>query len=74
MAVLYGVAILWKYDAEVLWAAIGSVINSWLSITLKRILNHERPASGLRSDPGMPSSHAQSIFYVEAFAIFSSNV
>lgn len=62
--------ILWKHDAEVLWAATGSILNSYISITLKQILNHERP-SGLRSDPGMPSSHAQSIFYVSVFALLS---
>ncbi|XP_072959994.1 lipid phosphate phosphatase epsilon 2, chloroplastic-like [Typha angustifolia] len=71
VAALFGIVILWKHDAEVLWAAMGSVVNSWLSITLKQIINHQRPASALRSDPGMPSSHAQSIFYAAAFAILS---
>ncbi|RWW88904.1 hypothetical protein BHE74_00002204 [Ensete ventricosum] len=71
VAALFGLAILWKHDAEILWAATGSVINAWLSITLKRILNHERPVAGLKPDPGMPSSHAQSIFYIEAFFILS---
>ncbi|PIA26918.1 hypothetical protein AQUCO_08500009v1 [Aquilegia coerulea] len=46
-------------------------MNSWLSIILKHIINHDRPASTLRSDPGMPSSHAQSIFFVVAFFIQS---
>ncbi|KAJ4782526.1 hypothetical protein LUZ62_040688 [Rhynchospora pubera] len=69
-AALFGLMILWKHDAEVLWAAMGSVINAWISVTLKRILNHERP-SGLRSDPGMPSSHAQSMFYISVFAVLS---
>ncbi|WOK97788.1 hypothetical protein Cni_G06496 [Canna indica] len=71
VAALFGLVILWKHDAEVLWAAMGSVVNSWISIKLKRILNHERPVAGLRSDPGMPSSHAQSIFYAQTFAILS---
>ncbi|KAF3332806.1 lipid phosphate phosphatase epsilon 1 [Carex littledalei] len=70
VAGLFGLMILWKHDAEVLWAATGSIFNSYISVTLKRILNHERP-SGLRSDPGMPSSHAQSIFYVSVFALLS---
>ncbi|XP_078165948.1 lipid phosphate phosphatase epsilon 2, chloroplastic-like isoform X2 [Carex rostrata] len=65
---LLGLTILWKHDAEVQWAATGSIFNSFIAVTLKRILNHERP-SGLRSDPGMPSSHAQSIFYVSIFAV-----
>ncbi|XP_008784928.2 lipid phosphate phosphatase epsilon 1, chloroplastic [Phoenix dactylifera] len=71
VAGLFGLIILWKHDAEVMWAAMGSVVNAGLSITLKQILNHERPDSALRSDPGMPSSHAQSIFYAALFAILS---
>lgn len=71
VAGLFGLIILWKHDAEALWAAMGSVVNAWLSITLKQILNHQRPNSALKSDPGMPSSHAQSIFYAAFFAILS---
>ncbi|XP_075490211.1 lipid phosphate phosphatase epsilon 2, chloroplastic isoform X1 [Primulina tabacum] len=59
--------ILLRHDAESLWAAIGSVTNVTLSTALKRILNQERPTSTLKSDPGMPSSHAQSIFYTITF-------
>ncbi|WOL02949.1 hypothetical protein Cni_G11668 [Canna indica] len=69
VAAIIALAILFKHDAEVLWAAMGSVLNTSLSVGLKWVLNHDRPVSGLRSDPGMPSSHAQSIFYAEAFVI-----
>lgn len=71
VAGLFAVVLLWRHDAEALWAAMGSVLNSALSIILKRILNQERPVSHLRSDPGMPSSHAQSIFYSVMFIILS---
>lgn len=71
VAGLFGLAILWKHDAETLWAAMGSVVNSVISTTLKHMLNHQRPVSALRSDPGMPSSHAQSIFYVAVYAVLS---
>lgn len=70
---LFSTIILWRHNAESLWAAMGSIINAMLSVILKRILNHERPVSTLRSDPGMPSSHAQSIFFMVVFAILSSN-
>ncbi|PKU86962.1 dolichyldiphosphatase [Dendrobium catenatum] len=49
---------------------MGTIVNSLLSAALKKMLNQERP-SALRSDPGMPSSHAQSIFYGVVFAIHS---
>ncbi|GFQ08030.1 lipid phosphate phosphatase epsilon 2 chloroplastic [Phtheirospermum japonicum] len=46
---------------------MGAVLNAILSVALKQILKQERPFSTLRSDPGMPSSHAQSIFYTITF-------
>ncbi|XP_031474688.1 lipid phosphate phosphatase epsilon 2, chloroplastic-like [Nymphaea colorata] len=60
-----------KHDPESLWATIGSVSNSIISVCLKHLLNHERPMSALRTDPGMPSSHAQSILYVTVYASLS---
>ncbi|KAK7309307.1 hypothetical protein RJT34_05927 [Clitoria ternatea] len=67
---LFGSIILWRHDAEALWFAAGSILNSLLSVWLKRVLNQERPSS-LKSDPGMPSSHGQSIFFTVFFVILS---
>ncbi|KAL2348552.1 hypothetical protein Fmac_002552 [Flemingia macrophylla] len=55
-----------RHDAEASWFATGSVLNTLLSVWLKQILNQERP-SALKSDPGMPSSHAQSIFFPASY-------
>ncbi|TKY70420.1 Lipid phosphate phosphatase epsilon 2 [Spatholobus suberectus] len=71
VASLFGGFILWRHDAEALWFAAGSVLNALLSVWLKHILNQERPST-LKSDPGMPSSHAQSIFFTVFFVILSS--
>ncbi|XP_011016753.1 PREDICTED: lipid phosphate phosphatase epsilon 2, chloroplastic-like, partial [Populus euphratica] len=71
VAALFGAVILWRHDAEAVWAVLGSIVNSILSVILKRIFNQERPDSTLRSDPGMPSSHGQSIFFTLVFAILS---
>lgn len=71
MSALFGSIILLRHDGAALWAIIGSVSNSGLSVVLKRILNQERPATTLRTDPGMPSSHAQSISFISAFAVLS---
>ncbi|OMO84429.1 Phosphatidic acid phosphatase type 2/haloperoxidase [Corchorus olitorius] len=71
VAALFGGVLLWRHDAEALWAAMGSVVNALLSVVLKRVLNQERPVAGLKSDPGMPSSHAQSIFFTVVFIIAS---
>ncbi|XP_023544318.1 lipid phosphate phosphatase epsilon 1, chloroplastic-like [Cucurbita pepo subsp. pepo] len=72
VAALFAAIILLRHDAEALWTAMGSVINAILSIVLKRILNQERPIATLRPDPGMPSSHAQSIFFIVIFAALSA--
>ncbi|MCL7022814.1 hypothetical protein MKW94_009716 [Papaver nudicaule] len=68
---VFGIIVIWRHDALAMWAAMGAVVNAWLSITLKRILNQERPVATLGSGPGMPSSHAQSIFFASVFAILS---
>ena len=73
MAILFGAVLLGRHDAEALWAAMGSVLNTVLSVALKRVLNQERPVANVRSDPGMPSSHAQSIFFTFSFVVLSSN-
>lgn len=71
VSVLFCSVILLKHDAEALWTVLGSVFNVTLSVTLKRVINQERPVANLRSDPGMPSSHAQSISFIVTFSIVS---
>ncbi|KAJ6805370.1 lipid phosphate phosphatase epsilon 2, chloroplastic-like isoform X1 [Iris pallida] len=71
VAALLGLFILWRHDAEALWVAMGSIINSCLSVTLKWTLNHQRPVNASKSDPGMPSSHAQSLFYTGTYLVIS---
>ncbi|CAH2043073.1 unnamed protein product [Thlaspi arvense] len=71
VASLFGSVLLLRHDGAALWAVIGSVSNSALSAALKRILNQERPVATLRSDPGMPSSHAQSISFISVFTVLS---
>jgi len=72
VTILFGVFIIWRHDAEALWFAAGSILNAMFSISLKHILHQKRPST-LKSDPGMPSSHAQSIFFTVIFIILSSN-
>jgi len=70
LAAAYIFAGVWKHDVEIMWVSLGAAFNYLLSLTLKRVLNHERP-SDLRSDPGMPSSHAQSLCYAAMFLVLS---
>ncbi|KAI3712878.1 hypothetical protein L1987_71446 [Smallanthus sonchifolius] len=71
VAVTFGGLVILRHDVVALWAAMGSVLNLILSVTLKQILKQERPVSRVSSGHGMPSSHAQSIFYTIAFVILS---
>lgn len=73
VAATFGVFILLRHDALALWAATGSILNVILSVTLKQILKQERPVSEVNSgnEYGMPSSHAQSIFFTLVFVILS---
>ncbi|GJN21971.1 hypothetical protein PR202_gb09495 [Eleusine coracana subsp. coracana] len=64
-------AALWKHDVEIMWLFLGAIANRILSKVLKKMLNYERPTQALRSDPGMPSSHAQSIFYAATILVLS---
>ncbi|KAK8653182.1 hypothetical protein V6N13_127192 [Hibiscus sabdariffa] len=74
VSALFGGVILWRHDAEALWMEMGLIVNALVSIRLKRVLNQERPVVELKSDPGMPSSHAQSIFYIVVFTIASMSI
>ncbi|CAN6233797.1 unnamed protein product [Urochloa humidicola] len=67
----YVFAVVWKHDVEIMWVMLGASANYLLSLILKKMLNHERPAPDLRSDPGMPSSHAQSICYAATLLVLS---
>ncbi|CAI0420715.1 unnamed protein product [Linum tenue] len=69
----FGAFFVWRHhNADVLWVATGAVVSCVLSVALKRILKQERPLATTRSDPGMPSSHAQYIFYVLTFGVLAT--
>ncbi|XP_028807220.1 lipid phosphate phosphatase epsilon 2, chloroplastic-like [Neltuma alba] len=68
--ILFNAYIIWRHDAETLWFALGCALNMMLSVELKHILNQERPST-LKSDPGMPSSHAQTFYFIAMFTILS---
>ncbi|KAL1812541.1 hypothetical protein ACET3Z_022606 [Daucus carota] len=71
MVALFSLVLLLRHDAKAIWICAGSILNVGLSIALKRILNQERPSSATKSDPGMPSSHAQSLFFLSFVVILS---
>ena len=46
---------------------LGAIVNALLSKVLKRIINASRPPGAQLADPGMPSSHAQSLFFFASY-------
>jgi len=74
-ATKYGVSlavllvVLWTGpSSRACWAVAGSVASSGACKLLKSALNHARPAGAPRADPGMPSSHANSLAFLAATA------
>lgn len=65
------VIVILRHDAEAMWLLSGSLLDKVLSTVLKRVLNQARPVTTRKSDPGMPSSHAQSIFFLAAYVVVS---
>lgn len=52
--------------ATYLWVA-GGILNASVSKVLKRLINESRPVGARTADPGMPSSHAMSLFFLSVF-------
>ena len=53
---------------------VGSILNMLLGKAMKRILNIQRPTQSIKSDPGMPSSHATSLsYFATSFTLTASN-
>lgn len=73
--VITGLAIcclLWRRDGFAFVVLIGVLPSNVITKTMKYVLNHSRPATaGTKCDPGMPSSHATTFFYLAAFLSLS---
>jgi len=64
-ALVFGI-LLGRRDETTAWCIIGGVITAILCRMLKFIINASRPSS-IKSDPGMPSSHASTLAFLSAF-------
>lgn len=56
-------------NPQVTWAVMGIIVSAHISKFLKVLFNQRRPstASGIREDPGMPSSHAYTLLYTAVY-------
>ncbi|KAJ1633904.1 hypothetical protein T492DRAFT_977899 [Pavlovales sp. CCMP2436] len=61
------VALVWRDDARVTFCVVGAVVNSLANKGLKRLFDQARPPGSPLHDPGMPSSHASSLFFFAAY-------
>ena len=64
---LTAAALCYRRDSATALFVFGAVLNALLSKVLKRLINNARPSGSALSDPGMPSSHAQSLFFFAAY-------
>lgn len=66
----------WRRDAQMVAFVAGSIVNSILSMVLKRVINQARPTELIAQtslkrrpkDKGMPSSHAMGLSFIAAFS------
>ena len=59
--------LLWRRDAVTFLCISGAILNALLSKLLKQLINQARPEGARLADPGMPSSHAQSLGYFATY-------
>ncbi|CAM9407520.1 unnamed protein product [Hapterophycus canaliculatus] len=64
-----GVALVTRADVGTLVYVVGSLLNAVFSKVLKKTINQVRPDGARLSDPGMPSSHAMSLFYLGTYLV-----
>lgn len=57
-----------RADAATRFAVVGSVVAAFLTKVLKKVINEARPSEARKADPGMPSSHAQSLAFLSTSA------
>lgn len=66
--------LLYQRNASTILCLLGAILNGVSSKVLKRLFNESRPAGARLEDPGMPSSHAQSLFFFASYlSILAAN-
>ncbi|CAE7202434.1 LPPE2 [Symbiodinium natans] len=60
--------LLWRRHDATCWALLGSVLAAANCKLWKILLKQSRPAGAPKLDPGMPSSHAQSLGFLSSYA------
>lgn len=55
-------------DASTRFAVVGAVFAAFVTKVLKKATNEARPSGARKRDPGMPSSHAQSLAFLSVSA------
>lgn len=64
-----GICVLYYcHDVRAWYCLTGAIGNAFFSRGLKFIINEKRPVGARKKDPGMPSSHAQSLYYFATYA------
>eukprot|EP00933_Yihiella_yeosuensis_P010627 TRINITY_DN11734_c0_g1_i1.p1 TRINITY_DN11734_c0_g1~~TRINITY_DN11734_c0_g1_i1.p1 ORF type:complete len:188 (+),score=19.87 TRINITY_DN11734_c0_g1_i1:112-675(+) len=64
---VFGV-LFWKRDPTSCWCVLGSIAAAFNCKLLKLIISQARPDGARKVDPGMPSSHAQSLGFLSTYA------
>lgn len=65
---IMSVIVMYRRDASVVLFAFGSILNSMVGKTLKRVIRQPRPHGAKKMDHGMPSSHATALSFLSSGA------
>lgn len=65
-AIAFGTLLL-RRDVTACWCIMGSVVAAFNCRLLKYAINQSRPESARKADPGMPSSHANSLAFLSTY-------
>ncbi|KAF6265813.1 hypothetical protein COO60DRAFT_763421 [Scenedesmus sp. NREL 46B-D3] len=65
--------LLWQHNEYAAWCVVGAVVSAVLCKVLKHAINQQRPDHAQKRDPGMPSSHANSLNFLSVYAALSLN-
>jgi len=65
--------LLFHRDLLSCWCVFGAVTASIVNKIVKYTLNHQRPTTSIKQDPGMPSAHANSLAYLSTFCALASS-
>ena len=72
VSAIVAITLLVRRDIDCAWCVLGAIAAAAVCRALKHSINESRPKAARKVDPGMPSSHANSLAYLAAYVALAS--